>query len=112
MGRGRTSVGQAGWLLLPAVRANVLRELRVVAGPGAPGPEALLSLALGLDRLVVGAAALAPGRVAGPRLLAVRVAPARAGAAAAVTPELGPGADPAAHVVFECSWRPGPAPCT
>ncbi len=89
--------------LLRAVRGNVVMELRAVSGLEALGREALVELAMALDRLVLGAAPLEPGQVAGPRLLGLRVAPPRAGEPARVTLDLDPAGDPAAHVVFECS---------
>ncbi len=89
--------------LLHAVRGNVLMEVRAVARSEALGPEAVVTLAMALDALVLGAPPLEPGQAAGPRLLGVRVAPARVGAPAAVALDLDPAGDAAAHVVFECS---------
>ncbi|MBX3466698.1 MAG: hypothetical protein KF878_07360 [Planctomycetes bacterium] len=88
-------------VLLHAVRGNVLVEVRATEGRERVPAEALRSIALALDALVMAAPPVEPGQVAGPRLLGVRVAPARAGAPARVALDLDPAGPPAAFVLFE-----------
>lgn len=88
-------------VLLHAVRGNVLVEVRATEGRERVPAEALRSIALALDALVMAAPPVEPGQAAGPRLLGVRVAPARAGAPARVALDLDPAGPPAAFVLFE-----------
>ncbi|MCO5166355.1 MAG: hypothetical protein M9894_08325 [Planctomycetes bacterium] len=93
-------------VLVHAVRGNVLMEVRSllrVAGERerVPADDGLRGLALALDQLVLAARPLEPGQAAGPRLLGVRVAPARAGAPARVDLDLDPAGPAADHVLFE-----------
>lgn len=108
-GVGEVSFGvrdpKGRWSLVLAVRGNVLFDLR--AAEGDLEADALVGLALLFDRLVLEAPPVEPGQAVGPRLLGVRVTPARAGAPAVVTLDADPAAVPVAHVAFECTGGAG-----
>lgn len=104
-GVGEVAFGGGGesLTLLFAVRGNVLMELRAVTRQEALGREALVELAMALDRLVQAARPIEPGEPVGPRLLGVRAGPGRAGEPVALELDVDPAGAPVAHVVFECS---------
>lgn len=88
--------------LLVGVRGNVGFELRATEA-GAERTDAVEALALATDRALLEVPTVeARAPLPGPRVLAVRVAPARAGAPAAVTLDVDPAGPAVEHVAFVC----------
>lgn len=98
--KGRTS-------LLVAVRGNVTFELRATRPEGLSA-DAIEALALAADGAILEARPLEPGvPLPAPRVLAVRVAAARAGQPAALTLDVDPAGPAAVYASFTCGEGAG-----